>query len=393
LTDAVVRKAKPNPRKRIEVHDGRGLYLVVQPSGAKSWAYRYRVAGKSRKLTLGTFPTIDVAEARSLCSAATLKTKAGGDPAREHRSALAADDSFERVARLFIERYARPKNRSWDQTAGWLGLKADEGDGLVPTGKGAIAKWDGRKIGTIRQADVIHVLDKLVDQGSPISANRTLTALRKLFNWAGGRYGLSGNPCDRIEMPGAETPRDRVLTDDELASVWRAATEQGGHFGSVVKLLILTGQRRSEVAGMEWRELDLPAKLWKLPRGRVKNDSGHEVPLSVPALSIIESVPRVSGRQLLFTTTGNTPVSGFSKAKVEIDETSGVEDWTIHDLRRTVASGMARLGVSLPVIEKILNHSSGSFRGVVGVYQRHSFADEKRAALDLWGAHVARLVG
>jgi integrase len=392
LTDAAVRKAKPNPGKRIEVHDGRGLYLVVQPSGAKSWAYRYRVAGKSRKLTLGTFPTIDVAKARSLCSAAALKTKAGGDPAREHRSALAADDSFERVARLFVERYARPKNRTWQQTARWLGLAPGEGETLVLTGKGAVAKWDGRKIGTIRQADVIHLLDAMVDRGNPISANRTLSALRKLFNWAEGRYGLSGNPCHRVEMPGTETSRDRILTDDELAAVWRAATEQGGLFAPVVQLLILTGQRRNEVAGMEWRELDLPAKLWKLPRGRVKNDNGHEVPLSEPALAVVESVPRISGRNLLFTTTGKTPVSAFSRAKDRIDEASGVDDWTIHDLRRTVASGMARLGVSLPVIEKILNHSSGSFRGVVGVYQRHSFADEKRAALDLWGAHVARLV-
>jgi integrase len=393
LTDAAVQKKKPHPDKRIELHDGRGLYLVIQSTGAKSWAYRYRVGGKSRKLTLGSFPALGVTKARSLCSAAALKTKAGGDPAREHRSALAADDSFERVARLFIERYARPKNRSWDQTAGWLGLKAGEDGGLVLTGKGAIKKWGDRKIGTIRQADVVHLLDGLVDQGSPISANRTLTAIRKLFNWAEGRYGLSGNPCNKVEMPGTETARDRVLIDDELVAVWQAAAEQGGHFASVVKLLILTGQRRGEVAGMEWRELDLPTRLWKLPRGRVKNDNGHEVPLSSPALAIIESVPRLSGRQLLFTTTGSTPVSGFSKAKVEIDEASGVEEWTIHDLRRTVASGMARLGVSLPIIEKILNHSSGSFRGVVGVYQRHSFADEKRAALDLWGAHVARLVG
>jgi integrase len=391
LTDAAVRKARPNSRKRVEVHDGRGLYLVIQPSGAKSWAYRYRIGGKSRKLTLGTFPAIDISKARSLCSAAALKTKAGGDPARDHKETLAADDTFERVARLFVERYAKPKNRTWEQTARWLGLAPDE-DKLVLTGKGAAARWSGRKLTAIKQADVIRLLDGMVDQGNPVSANRTLAAVRKLFNWAEGRYGLSGNPCDKVEMPGTETARDRMLTDDELCAVWNAATEQGGLFAPVIQLLILTGQRRNEVAGMEWRELDLPAKLWKLPRGRVKNDNGHEVPLSEPALAIIASVPRISGRELLFTTTGNTPVSGFSKAKVEIDEACGVEDWTLHDLRRTVASGMARLGVSLPVIEKILNHTSGSFRGVVGIYQRHSYAEEKRAALDLWGAHVARLV-
>ena len=324
LTDAAIRKKKPDLDKRIEIHDGHGLYLVIQPTGAKSWAYRYRVGGKSRKLTLGTFPAIDVAKARSLCSSATVKTKAGGDPAIEHRRALAADGTFEQVARVFVERYARPKNRTWEQnTARWLGFKLGEDDNLVLTGKGAAAKWGGRKISTIRQIDVIHLLDGIVDQGNPISANRTLAAVRKLFNWAEGRYGLAGNPCDKVEMPGGETARDRILTDAELTAVWKAATEHASLFGSVIKLLILTGQRRNEVAGMDWRELDLPAKLWKLPRGRVKNDNGHEVPLSEQALAVIENVKRVAGWALVFTTTGKTPISGFSKAKAEIDQEFG----------------------------------------------------------------------
>jgi integrase len=392
LTDAAVRRKKPDQSKRLEIHDGHGLYLVIQSTGAKSWAYRYRVGGKSRKLTLGTFPAIDVAKARNLCSAAAVKTKAGGDPALDHKHAQAADDTFEHVARQFIERYARPKNRTWQQAAHWLGLAPGEKGDLVLTGKGAVAMWGDRKIGSIKQADIIHFLDRLVDLGHPISANRTLAALRKLFNWASGRYGLSGNPCERVEMPAEETARDRILSDTELAAVWKAATDYGGNFASVIKLLILTGQRRTEVAGMEWRELDLPAKLWKLPRGRVKNDSGHEIPLSDQSLAIIETGRRLAGSSFLFTTSGNKPIIGFSKAKAAIDEASGVKDWTLHDLRRTAASGMARLGVQLPVIEKILNHTSGTFRGVVGIYQRHSFADEKRAALDLWGAHVARLV-
>jgi integrase len=392
LTDAAVRKRKPDQRKRTELHDGHGLYLVIQPSGAKSWAYRYRVGGKSRKYTLGSFPGIDVGEARKLASTASVQVQRGGDPAIEKRRAIAADDSFEVVARLFIERYARPKNRSWKQTAARLGLAQGEGDELVLTNAGAIAAWGDRKIGDIKQADVIRLLDNIADRGSPISANRTLAAVRKLFNWAEGRYGLDRNPCLRVEGPGTEMARDRVLTDKELKAVWRSAVRLGGSFGAVVQLLMLTGQRRSEVAGMEWRELDLPAKLWKLPRGRVKNDSGHEVPLSAQTLKVISAVPRIQGQQLLFSSNGTTAVSGFSDAKKGLNEGAGFEDWTLHDLRRTMASGMARLGINLPVIEKILNHSSGSFRGVVGVYQRHSFADEKRAALDMWGAHVARLV-
>jgi integrase len=303
-----------------------------------------------------------------------------------------ADDTFERIARLFVERYARPKNRAWTQSARWLGLAAGEDNSLVLTGNGAIAKWGNRKISTIQRADVIQLLDELVDRGAPISANRLLATLRRMFNWAESRYGLASNPCNKVEAPSAETARDRVLTDDELAAVWRAATEYGGAFEAVVKLLILTGQRRSEVGRMEWRELDLPAKLWKLPRGRVKNDNGHEVPLSAQSLAIIAGIPRIAGRTLVFTTRADKPVSGFWGVKEALDEKSGVEGWTFHDLRRTMASGMARLGVQLPVIEKILNHTSGTFRGVVGIYQRHSYADEKRAALDLWGAHVARLV-
>ena len=239
-----------------------------------------------------------------------------------------------------------------DQTARWLGLAPGQGEELVLTRKGAIAKWGDRKIGDIKQADVIRLLDDIVDGGNPIAANRTLAAVRKLFNWAEGRYGLASDPCNRVEMPGTETARDRVLTDKELKAVWKSAAKMGGSFGTAVRLLILTGQRRNEVAGMEWRELDIPGSLWKLPRGRVKNDSGHEVPLSAQALAAIADVKRIHGQQLLFSTTGKTPISGFSKAKIEIDEVSGVNDWTLHDLRRTMASGMARLGVGLPVIER-----------------------------------------
>jgi integrase len=183
-----------------------------------------------------------------------------------------------------------------------------------------------------------------------------------------------------------------VLDDGELLAVWRAAAELDWPFGPIVQLLILTGQRRDEVAGMRWSELDLAQKTWTLPRGRVKNDNGHEVPLSPQATEIIEKLPRMKGSPFVFTTTGNTAVSGFSKTKEKLDAKTGVEAWVMHDLRRSAASGMARLGVALPVIEKLLNHSSGTFAGVVGVYQRHSFSDEKRAALEAWGRHVAGLV-
>jgi integrase len=397
LTNAAVLKKRPDPSKRLEIHDSGGLYLVIQPSGAKSWAFRYRYAGKSRKLTIGAYPSLDLARARSRVAAERVRVQDGADPATEHRIAALSADDFGAAAVQFIQRHAKPKNRGWRESARLIGLipdpraPSDDPATFVAHKNGAVKKWGHRKISEITRADVNRLLDDIVDRGAPIGANRVFSALRKLFNWAEGRYGLEVNPCNRVQRPSAENSRDRVLTDDEIKAVWRAAAELGGAFCPFVRLLILTGQRRNEVAGMEWRELD--GHLWKLPRGRVKNDNGHEVPLSAEALAVIAGVPRIHGRELLFSTTGKTAISGFSKAKIEIDEIAGVEDWTLHDLRRTMASGMARLGVSLPVIEKILNHSSGSFRGVVGVYQRHSFADEKRAALDLWGAHVARLVG
>jgi integrase len=175
-----------------------------------------------------------------------------------------------------------------------------------------------------------------------------------------------------------------------------ACVFEGGAFGS--KPEMSPGQRRDEVAEMRWNEIDFAAKTWTLPRARAKNDVEHGVPLSVEALQILEGLPRVSSKAgFVFTTNGETAVSGFARAKQRLDAelASAAPDmppWVIHDLRRTFASGSARLGVNLPVIEEVLNHVSGSFRGIVGIYQRHSFADEKRAALDAWGGHVQNLV-
>ena len=175
--------------------------------------------------------------------------------------------------------------------------------------------------------------------------------------------------------------------------MWGAAGRINGPFGSVVKLLILTGQRRSEVAEMEWPELDLEQRLWTLPPERVKNDTRNDVPLSPPAVAVIEQVKRI-GERFVFTLNGEAPIADFSKSKDRLDALlpPDTPPWTLHDLRRSVASGMARLGISLPVIEKVLNHRSGSFAGIVGVYQLHDFRNEKAQALERWGSHVEQLV-
>jgi integrase len=252
-----------------------------------------------------------------------------------------------------------------------------------------LPQWRGRKIAEITRADIKVLLADLAE--TPINANRIHSVLHTLFGWAVESDLITSSPVAGLKRPNKETPRDRVLTDAELRAVWLAANKESYPYGSVIKLLILTGQRRGEVAGMMWSELDLALGLWTLPRERVKNGRKHEVPLSNQALEIIKKAPRTSDKYV-FSLNGRAPFSGFSDRKAQLDRSVNIASWIIHDLRRSVASGLAKLGTDLAVIEKVLNHTSGSFAGIVGVYQRHEFADEKRQALQQWADHVERLV-
>jgi integrase len=412
LTPKRIEAEKPATARK-EIPDGLlpGLYLVVQPSGAKSWAVRYRHAGAPRKLTIGPHPAIDLASARTIGGKALRAAAEGRDPAAEKQSAKGEAkraaieeargkrDLFENVAREFIERHAMKSNRetTWRETARILGLRPDAEGKLIEVGGDVIPAWKGRKVQDITKRDVIALLDSVNDR-APIMANRVLAAVRKLFNWCLARDVISVSPCALVEPPAPERSRERILTDDEIRRLWKATDVEGWPFGPLVKMLLLTGQRLGEVGGMRWDELDLDAKMWTLPGERVKNDNKHEVPLSDLAVEILRAQPRIkTTKGFVFTTTRDAAVSGFSRAKDRLDETmaadgGALEHWTFHDLRRTMASGMARLGIQLPVIEKILNHTSGTFRSVVGVYQRHSFADEKRAALQAWASFVQSTV-
>jgi integrase len=386
LTVKNVEKMRPCADRR-EVPDGHmpGLYLVIQPSGARSWAVRYRHQGIPRKHTLGSYPAVDLKAARTLASKALRAVAEGRDPGREKILARAAKaDSVDRIVEDFLERHVHRSNRP---------RTAQETERLLR--QHVLPRWRGRMVHEITRRDVLDILDRVVDGGAPIAANRALAAVRKFFNWCIARDIIAASPCTGVKPPTAERARDRVLSDDELRLVWQAADKLGGSFGPLVKLLALTGQRRDEVAQMRWDELDLDARLWTLPPARVKNNQPHEVPLSAAALAVLESLSRVTGSPFVLTNGGASPASGYSKGKRRLDSLlpADIAPWRLHDLRRTCASGMARLGINLPVIEKVLNHASGSFAGIVGVYQRHSFADEKRAALEAWGNFVAALVG
>lgn len=385
LTVRAVEAMQPAADRR-EIADGylSGLYLVLQPSGAKSWAVRYRHNGTTRKFTIGSYPAVDLKTARELGAKALRAVAEGRDPGHEKAQARASQpDSIETVAAQFIERHCQRVNRP---------KTARETERLLR--RNVLPRWRGRSVASIARRDVLDVLDRVVDAGAPIEANRVLAATRKMFAWAVARDIIVTSPCAGVKPPSPERSRDRVLSDDELRLVWLAADKIGWPFGPLVQLLALTGQRREEVGQMRWSEIDLEKRLWTLPPTRTKNNQPHEVALSAPAVAILKSVPRLADSDLVFTTNGATSVSGYSKAKRGIDALlpPNTPHWTFHDLRRTCASGMARLGVNLPVIEKVLNHASGSFAGIVGVYQRHSFADEKRHALEAWGNFVAALV-
>ncbi|WP_245444501.1 site-specific integrase [Microvirga sp. KLBC 81] len=220
-------------------------------------------------------------------------------------------------------------------------------------------------------------------------ANRVLAAIRKFFNWCIGRGILETSPCAGVTAPAREQARHRVLDDDELAEVLQAAREIGFPFGSIVEMLALTGQRRDEVGRMAWAHVDLDKGLWIVPGEHAKNGKPHTVHLSPPALALLNQTPRTG--DLVFSGDGTTLFQGYSKAKARLDRLSGVGDWTLHDLRRTVVSGIARLGVAPHVADKILNHQSGTISGVAAVYQRHEFMAERREAMRLWGVHVTSL--
>jgi integrase len=464
LTQLGVEKARHDPDRRVEVPDGNGLYLVLQPSGGKSWAFRYRRPGdgKPAKLTLGPVrilrdgedepadapvlgTPLSLAQARWLSGQIRHGVAVKEDPAAKHKAAkqkerdLGDRNHFEVVAQLFLERYARRNTRAstYGETANLLGFAVRDGKLELrsagrkhprPLETWPALRWRGRRIQTITRRDIKELLDEIVAAGAPSASNGTLAAVRRLFSWAVEEEIVTVSPCMAVKKAAPLVERDRVLSDVELRLVWLAADKMGWPFGHLIKLLALTGARREEWAGAKWSEVDLKEKMFHLPKERSKNGLAHDIPLSAQAIAVLADLAkhRLAGRpDWLFTTgTGRAttleaaplrPISGYSKANLKLDATvlaiaqreeakraeqagvtpevmAPISDWRLHDLRRTTVTGMARLGVSLQASEKAINHISGSFAGVVRVYQRHDYAGEVRDAMERWGAAVERVV-
>jgi integrase len=400
-TDKQLKYMKPDPDRRIEVPIGSptGLYLNLYPSGRKSWAFRYRWHGRTRKMTLSeTYPDLGLAAARAEANAAVDLLDQDIDPAGSQQQEMEAEalkqESVLNVAKEWVKRGLQKKESDRGETNRIL-MKETKG-------------WHTRDIDDIQKPDVLRLLDSIVDRGAPVMACRTRSVLLRFFKWAKGRGYIEQSPMLDVPKPGPDhQDRDRVLTPDELEEVWAAAAALGYPSGQFVHFLILTAQRRGEVATMRWRDVDLDKSLWTLPAEVTKPGRLHDVPLSTIAVAILNELPRFKKGDYIWTTTsGQIPTNNFSKTKDRIDEeilkrrvkstddekAKNIPDWTMHDLRRTAATQMAKAGVPPHVLSAILNHTPGSIQGVTSIYNRFRYSGERRAALQAWADFVAALV-
>lgn len=424
LTAPGVKKLRPG-KKRCEIPDGgcAGLHLVIQPSGHKAWALRFRrPGGKTAKLTLGPVdlsgkeataePVLGIpltlAGARQLAGELHRQRAMGRDiVAARHRERLEREargaKTFAAAASDFIEQHAKRKTKAkgWLEQSRLLGLQPNAESDLEVIPRGLADRWRDRGIDSIDGDDIHGIVDEAREQGVPglkrradgpteARARAMFAALSMMFKWLISKRRVHKNPCTDVTRPDTPQARDRVLTNTEIVAFWRAADAERTEFGAALKLLLLTGSRLNEVTGMRRAELSDDGTTWTLPKERTKNCRAHVVPLPPLARELIETAPTTG--DLVFTTDGAHPVVVGSKIKHRLDAAMKCPPWRIHDLRRTAATGMAEIGIMPHVIEACLNHVGGAKAGVAGVYNRAAYGPEKAAALARWAAHVDGLV-
>lgn len=391
LTDAFVKNLKPaDGARRIEYGDRecRGLYVCAWASGKISWSYRFSLHGKAVNMGVGVYPDLSLKDARNEVDGLRAVVMKGDDPrdAKRAKKADARSIIFSEYVKDWIKRYAvevsdktgRPRRT----------VTVEHARSMIAT---HLEKRVGKKpMQQIAGDDLKSAFDAISSQAA---RKATFAYASIMFKDAVYNKVINSNPLDGFKKPATIGARKRVLTDKELNAVWTAAVRMSEPARSFFHLLMLTGQRRDEVAGMDWAELDRDAAIWTIPAERAKNGETHIVPLAGAVIDILDRLAGgtdwpADGYAL---TTGRSHFQAYSKAKAVLDDASGVTDWRIHDLRRTMATGFQRLGVRFEVTEAVLNHVSGARGGVAGVYQRYHWADEKRAALEAWAAHVEGL--
>ena len=383
LTERSLSKPYSFEGSRMEIWDDLlpGFGVRITERGVKSFFVYTRLYGKPIRVTLGTYPSLSLSDGRSKARDALQAVQQGEDPRRK-KSAEAG--TIEHLVDEFEKRHlSKLKPSSAKSAAYYLRSRF-------------LGRFKGRRIEEIKRGEIRALLDDIADEGKGITANRTLAAVRKLFSWAEERGELDVSPCYGLKAPAKEVQRTRFLDMDEVRLVWRASAALSPAYRALVRILLLTGQRRRSVAEMQRSQIR--DGVWTIPRENMKGDRVHNVPLSPLASETIADVPQINDCDLVFTTDGRNPVSGFSKMKAqmdaEIDRLTGREEgdqtsivpWRLHDLRRTAGTHIARLGFPRLIVSKILGHAEG---GVTQIYELYSYDAEKREALEAWGRELA----
>jgi integrase len=405
----------PEGRRDCWVFDGelKGFAVRVTAKGTKVFHVRYRYAGQVRSLPVGQWGHVTATQARRLALKALGEVAAGHDPWGERRTEVAAARAQKQ------ERDRQTQADAFTLTAlidSWEAIGLREASAThrkeAPRAlRRALTPLLARSAHAVDAGEAQKQID-LLAAGKPVMARRTRDYARAAFNWAVKRRLVATNPFATVVVEAKERSRDRRLSDLELAAAWQAAGALHYPFGPFLRMLILTLQRRGEVAAMRWEELDADLATWTIPRERAKNRKEHVVHLAEPARAILRALRQQAASPLVFTTDGVTPIAGFSRAKVQLartaarqkraasdtlpesDESDEIQlGWRLHDLRRTGVSVMAQLGFAPHIADRILNHVQGSIRGVAAVYQRHEFLAEREAALKAWADYVLTAAG
>lgn len=371
----------------------KGFGVKRTPAGSKVYIYEYKSggrAGKTKRVTIGKHGAITPDQARTKARKLSAEIVDGKDPAAEKRKAKRdiVELAFNTVAEKYLASYQG--RSSYGTLVSIFRLH------ILP-------KLRDTPLPAITRADIRAVIEA-IPESSVANRRNAYLALSALFSSVIEKEMIEVNPIAGLAPPPKPKSRDRVLSDSELLTVWNAAGEMGYPFGTHIRLLIATGQRREEVAALDWAELNQSEATWTLPASRSKNGTASIIPLNALAIAELDMIAALHkadkrpSKGIVLTTNGRTAISGYSKAKARLDATMGeiegkeIEQWRVHDIRRTVATGLQRLGVRFEVTEAVLNHVSGAKSGVAGVYQRHDWKQEKRDALDAWGRHIDGLL-
>jgi integrase len=408
LTDRTLKTLKPAPKgKRLDVMDavvpGFGVRVTDKADAEGRAAQRtfilvprYPGSTNPTRRALGEYGRLSLEQARDKARAWHALIGKGIDPAEQEKRTAEARrqaaegaqaNSFGVVTEDYLKRHVSKQRRAAD-------VERIFRNELLPI-------WADKPLSEISRRDVVTLVDSIVDRGATYQAHNVLGQARTFFNWAINRgiYGLEISPCDRLKpaaLIGSRDPRQRILNDAEIAALWRATEALAYPYGSMYRMLLLTGQRKAEVAAVRWSEIDLDKHLWSIPAERFKSKAAHLVPLSADVVAFLQTLPRFANGDSLFSSSyGRQPVKSFAKAKERLDAVMVEElgaappEWVIHDVRRTVRTNLSALRIPEPIAEMVIGHAR---KGLAGIYDQHKYLDEMREALELWAGRLRDIV-